>query len=65
MIMLRINGKRSMAIKLYIREPANGLGGYPFIAWIHARIFLNFKYAFGDKAEGFQLNQLFQCRTVE
>jgi len=30
--MLRINGKRSMAIKLYIREPANGLGGYPFIA---------------------------------
>jgi hypothetical protein len=29
--MFRINGKRSIAIKLYIREPANGLSGYPFI----------------------------------
>ena len=29
--MLRIHGKRSIAIKLYMREPANDLSGYPFI----------------------------------
>ena len=54
--MLGTDHKRSVTTKLCNKGRTNVLIGYRFITRIQARIFLNFQYTFGEKAEGFPRN---------